>query len=29
VAYRAVNKSGKPLTGTATYNVTPYKARIY
>jgi cytochrome c oxidase assembly protein subunit 11 len=29
VAYRAVNKSGQPLTGTATYNVTPYKAGLY
>src|SRR5262249_37611569 len=29
IAYRAVNKSKEPLTGTATYNVTPYKAGIY
>ncbi len=27
--YRASNLSGGPLTGTATYNVTPYKAAPY
>ena len=29
IAYRAVNKSGHPETGTATFNVTPVKAGIY
>lgn len=27
--YRATNESQGPLTGTATFNVTPYKAAIY
>ncbi len=27
--YRASNLTGDPLTGTATFNVTPYKAAIY
>ena len=27
--YRAVNRSREALTGTATYNVTPYKAGVY
>jgi cytochrome c oxidase assembly protein subunit 11 len=29
IAYRAVNRSKMPLTGTATFNVTPTKAGIY
>jgi cytochrome c oxidase assembly protein subunit 11 len=29
VAYRAVNRTAEAVTGTATYNVTPYKAAIY
>ena len=29
VMYRAVNRSGEAVTGTATYNVTPTKAGIY
>src|SRR5882762_2964655 len=29
VLYRAVNRGGEPVTGTATYNVTPTKAGIY
>jgi len=29
VAYRAVNKSGEGITGTATYNVTPNKVGLY
>jgi cytochrome c oxidase assembly protein subunit 11 len=29
IFYRAVNKSAEPVTGTATYNVTPAKAGIY
>ena len=29
IFYRAVNKTTGPLTGTATYNVTPAKAGIY
>jgi cytochrome c oxidase assembly protein subunit 11 len=28
-AYRAVNRTGHPVTGTATFNVTPLKAGIY
>ncbi|HEX9701463.1 MAG TPA: cytochrome c oxidase assembly protein [Rhodospirillales bacterium] len=27
--YKAVNRSDRAITGTATYNVTPYKAAIY
>jgi cytochrome c oxidase assembly protein subunit 11 len=29
IFYRAVNKTTRPVTGTATYNVTPAKAGIY
>jgi cytochrome c oxidase assembly protein subunit 11 len=29
IAYRAVNRSKQPVTGTATFNVTPFKAGIY
>jgi cytochrome c oxidase assembly protein subunit 11 len=29
VAYRAVNRTNQPVTGTATFNVTPFKAGIY
>jgi cytochrome c oxidase assembly protein subunit 11 len=29
IAYRAVNRTKTPLTGTATFNVTPAKAGIY
>jgi cytochrome c oxidase assembly protein subunit 11 len=29
IAYRAVNRSKTPVTGTATFNVTPSKAGIY
>ena len=29
IAYRAVNLTKEPVTGTATYNVTPVKAGIY
>lgn len=29
VAYRAVNRTAAPVTGTATFNVTPLKAGIY
>ncbi len=29
VAYRAVNRTDHPVTGTATFNVTPLKAGIY
>jgi len=27
--YKAANRSGAPITGTASFNVTPYKAGIY
>jgi cytochrome c oxidase assembly protein subunit 11 len=29
IAYRAVNRTNQPVTGTATFNVTPFKAGIY
>jgi cytochrome c oxidase assembly protein subunit 11 len=29
IFYRAINKTAKPVTGSATYNVTPAKAGIY
>lgn len=29
IAYRAVNRTNQPVTGTATFNVTPFKAGFY
>jgi cytochrome c oxidase assembly protein subunit 11 len=29
IAYRAVNRTNQPVTGTATFNVTPFKTGIY
>ena len=29
IAYRAVNRTNQPVTGSATFNVTPFKAGIY
>jgi cytochrome c oxidase assembly protein subunit 11 len=29
ITYRAVNRTNQPVTGTATFNVTPFKAGIY
>jgi len=29
ITYRAINRTNKPITGTATYNVTPLKVGVY